>query len=153
MLSSLERELTTSWLSWFMRGQIDRVIPITPARLLPWIVRFMPKTMPSLCKAPLVRSGAGVSYANAHKTCGARQFPENVAVCHFKFLGDFAARVRAESARGEHYRRGAEYIMYADAISRKDRLEFSYEGTQRFRTVDQFVELGLIRNVMSLGAS
>jgi hypothetical protein len=150
MLSSVERELASSWFSWFLRGQIDRVIPLTPARLLPWVVRFIPKTMPSLCKAPLVRSGAGVSYSSAHKTSGARPFPENVVLCHFKFLADFAARVRGEAARGEHYRRGAEYIMYANAISRKDRLDFTYEGTQRFRTVDQFVELGLIRNVTSL---
>jgi hypothetical protein len=150
MLSSVDQELTSGWFNWFIRGQIDRVIPATPARLLPWVVRLMPKTMPSLCKAPPVRTGAGVSYTSAHKTSGGRPFPENVVLCHFKFLADFAARVRAESARGEHYRRGAEYIMYADVISRKHRLELAYEGTQRFRTVDQFVELGLIRNVRSL---
>jgi hypothetical protein len=71
-------------------------------------------------------------------------------LCHFKFLADFAARVRTEAARGEHYRRGAEYIMYADAISQTNRLELAYEGSQWFRTVDQFVELGLIRNIASL---
>jgi hypothetical protein len=155
MLSSLERELASGWFSGLVRGQIDRIIPVTPASLLPWIVRFMPKSVPALFKAPLVRSGAGVTYTSAHYTHGARPFRENVVLCHFKFLADFAARVRAEAARGEHYRRGAEYIMYADAISRKDRVDFTYEGTQRFRTVDQFVELGLIRNVTALlpGAS
>jgi glycosyltransferase involved in cell wall biosynthesis len=150
MLSSLERELATTWFSRFIRGQIDRVLPVTPDLLLPWVVRVIPRSVPSLCKAPLVRSGAGVSYTSAHYTRGARLFAENVVLCHFKFLADFAARVRTEAARGEHYRRGAEYIMYADAISQTNRLELAYEGSQWFRTVDQFVELGLIRNIASL---
>jgi glycosyltransferase involved in cell wall biosynthesis len=150
MLSSFERELATTWVSRFIRGQIDRVLLLTPNLLLPWVVKAFPRTMPALCKTPLVRSGAGVRYTSAHYTYGARLFPENVVLCHFKFLADFAARVRAEAARGEHYRRGAEYILYADAISRKDRLEMAYEGSQRFRTVDQFVELGLIRDIASL---
>jgi Glycosyl transferase family 2 len=150
MLSSLEREVASTWLTGLIRGQIDRVIPVAPARLLPWVVRVMPKSVPCLFKAPLVRSGPDVSYTSAHYTRGTRPFRENVVLCHFKFLADFAAQVRAQAARGEHYRRGAEYIMYADAISQKDRLELAYEGTQWFRTVDQFVELGLIRNVTSL---
>jgi glycosyltransferase involved in cell wall biosynthesis len=149
MLSSIERELATTWFSQWIRGQIDRVLPMTPDLLLPWVVRAFPRSIPSLCKAPLVRSGAGVSYTSAHYTRGARLFPENVVLCHFKFLADFAVRVRAEATRGEHYRRGAEYIMYADAISQKEHLNLVYEGTQRLHTVDQFVELGLIRNVTS----
>jgi Glycosyl transferase family 2 len=150
MLSSLEREIATTWIGRLLGGQVDHLLPLTPDWLLPWVVRAMPKQMPSLCKAPLVCSGAGVSYTSNHSIRGARLFPENVVFCHFKFLADFAARVRVEALRGEHFRRGAEYIMYADAIARNDALELRYDGSQRFRTVDQLVELGLIRNITSL---
>jgi len=147
MLSSLEREKRATWLDHFWRGQIDRVLPLVSDALVPWVVRLMPRQMPSLVKTPLTMTGAGVRYVNAHDVTGARPYRESSVFCHFKFLADFAARVRIEAARGTHYRRGAEYIMYADAIAGRDTIDLRYRNTQRFEGPQQLVELGLIRDI------
>ena len=72
---------------------------------------------------------------------------QNVVFCQFKFLYDFDRPVRAEVARKEHYRHGAEYIMYADLINKHGSLDFRYAGTQKFVSSEQLVSLGLIREM------
>jgi hypothetical protein len=147
LLSSLERELRLTWFGLFMRGQIDRLLPFTPYGMIPWLVSTMPKQMPSLCKLVLARTGCGIRYTNNHGGEGQCLFTENVVVCHFKFLADFADRVRMEASRGEHYRCGAEYIMYADALKGGAALDLRFEGSGRFETVDQLIDLHLIRDI------
>jgi glycosyltransferase involved in cell wall biosynthesis len=150
LLSSLDREFRTTWFSYFLRGQIDRILPIVPDALVPSVVRWMPRQMPALAKVPLVMSGTGFVYSNAHSGHGSSFFHENVVLAHFKFLPDFAARVREEVTRGEHYRRGAEYHMYADAIRGQKRIDFRYAGSRRFAGSEQLLELGLIRDIRPL---
>jgi hypothetical protein len=150
MLSSYDRERSSTWIARFCQGQIDRILPVTPDLLLPWLVRLFPRQMPSLSKAPLVLSGSGVKYVNNHDVEGAVLFRENVVLCHFKFLADFAARVRQEASRGEHYRRGAEYIMYADALSDSRTLTLTYDGSMHFDNVDQLIKLDIIRDIRPL---
>jgi glycosyltransferase involved in cell wall biosynthesis len=150
LLSSLDRALRTTWISYFIRGQIDRILPIVPNALVPWVVRLMPRQMPALAKVPLVMSGTGFTYSNNHGGDGSSFFRENVILAHFKFLSDFAARVREEVTRGEHYRRGAEYHMYADAIRSQSRIDFRYTGSRRFAGSEQLLELGLIRDIRPL---
>jgi hypothetical protein len=147
LLSSFEKEISTTWWSYFIRGQIDRILPIVPDRFLGLLIRIMPKQMPYLHKTPLVLGGSGFSYTNNHGGTGGRVFRENVVLCHFKFLADFAARVRQEINRGEHFRRGAEYIMYRDAMARSNNLVFTYPGSQRFDGAESLIRLGLIRDI------
>lgn len=150
LASSWKREVATGWFTYAVRGQIDRILPLTPDRFLPWVVRMWPKQPPALAKTPLVLSGSGVSYATGHGGPGSRFHRESTVICHFKFLSDFAERVRHEAVRGEHYRRGAEYIVYAEVLKKFNEIDLRYEGTQRFSSVDQFVSLGLIRDVRPL---
>lgn len=150
MLSSYKREISATWVTHFFRGQIDRFIPIVPKWFLPFLVRIMPQTIPALSKAPLVLSGHGIQYENNHNVFGATFYRENCIFGHFKFLADFAERVRTEAARGEHYRRGAEYIRYADAIKQGSNLCMAYEGTRDFEGTAQLVALGLIRDIGDL---
>lgn len=153
LLSSIAREKRATWFDHFLRGQIDRVLPRVSDALVPWVVRLMPRQMPALEKAPLVITGAGISYVNSHNVVGARFHRENVVFCHFKFLADFAAKVRTEAVRGAHYRRGAEYIMYADAIRGRGGIDLRYANTRRFTGAGQLVELGLIRDMRPLFVS
>jgi hypothetical protein len=103
--------------------------------------------MPSLSKVPLVLSGSGFRYVNNHGGGPGRIHAENVVCCHFKFLQDFAIRVSQEAARKEHFRRGAEYIMYVRALNRFGRLDLRYAGTKRFLGSQTLVDLGLIRDI------
>lgn len=146
-LSTMEREASLSWLDLFIREQTDRITHWTPAMLAPTIIRFLPKWMPSLNKTPLTKGGTEFRYGNGHGGSGGRYYKQNVVFCHFKFLYDFDRRVRAEVARKEHYRHGAEYIMYADLINKHGSLDFRYAGTQKFVSSEQLVSLGLIREM------
>jgi hypothetical protein len=150
LLSSYEREIRSTWLDYWIRGQIDRILPRVPDSLVPAVVKVMPRQMPGLTKVPLSVAGARFQYANSHIGSGGRFFHENVSICHFKFLADFDARVRTEAARGEHYRRGAEYIMYAEALDRLGSIDLRYDRTRRFAGADQLVELGFIRDLAHL---
>jgi len=149
LISSFEREVSTGWLTYLVRGQIDRVLPLTPDRFLPWLVRMWPKQPPALAKTPLMLSGSGASYTSNHWGPGSILYRESTVICHFKFLADFGERVRREASRGEHYRRGAEYIILADAVSRFGQIDLRYEGTLKFEGAEQFVNLGLIRDIRS----
>jgi hypothetical protein len=150
LLSSLDREMRTTWLDHFLRGQIDRLLPIVPDALVPWVVSLMPRQMPALAKVPLVLSGTGFTYTNNHGGNGARFFRENVVFAHFKFLPDFAVRVKVEVMRGEHYRRGAEYHMYADILRQHSCIDFRYPGSRHFTGAEQLQQLGLIRDLSPL---
>jgi hypothetical protein len=147
LLSSFDRERETNWVDYFVRGQIDRILPIVPDRLVGTVVRLAPRQMPSLSKVPLVLSGSGFRYVNNHGGGPGRFHAENVVCCHFKFLQDFAIRVSQEAARKEHYRRGAEYIMYVNALNRFGRLDLRYAGTRRFLRSQTLADLGLIRDI------
>jgi len=153
LLSTLDRERRTTWLHYFARGQIDRLLPLTPDALLPLLVRAMPKQMPALSKFPLVRAGEDIRYLNAHSCTGVRPYGENAVLLHYKFLGDFADRVAVECTRREHYRRGSEYLMYARLLRKHGHLDLRYGGTRRFSGADQLVELSLIRDIGPLLAA
>ncbi len=96
LLSSLEKERRTTWVHYFLRGQMDRILPLLPDGLVGLAVRLAPKQMPCLSKVPLAFSGSGFRYVNAHGGSPANFYSENVVFCHFKFLPDFAARVEQE---------------------------------------------------------
>ena len=147
LLSSFEREVTSNWIDLTIRGQISRLLRYAPRKMVPMIVRYWPKQLPEMLKYPFVRCGLGVEYASPHYIQNAVLFDRNVVVCHFKFLADFAERVRVEVKRGEHYRGGAEYMMYLDAIEKAGYIDLRYPGTVRFAGVDQLVHMGLIRDL------
>lgn len=147
ILSSFAKECKTNWVHYFFRGQIDRILPLVPDHLVHLVVRLVPRQMPALSKVPLVLSGSGFRYSNSHGGGPGRFYRENVVFCHFKFLPDFAARVKQEAIRQEHFRRGAEYIMYARALDQAGRLDLRYEGTKRFSGAETLIQLGLIRDI------
>jgi glycosyltransferase involved in cell wall biosynthesis len=146
-LSTMERERSVTWLDLFIREQTDRIVHWTPALFVQTIVRHLPKWMPALNKTPLTKGGTEFQYGNNHGGSGGKYYKQNVVLCHFKFLHDFDQRVRTEVARKEHYRHGAEYVMYADLIGKHGCLDFRYAGTQRFVSSEQLVSLGLIRDM------
>jgi len=147
ILSSFEKEARSTWVDYWLCGQMDRILPHVPDSLVATVVRSMPRQMPCLSKVPLVLTGSGFRYTNAHGGTGGHLHGENMVLCHFKFLADFARRVNEEAARKEHYRRGTEYILYADTIRRRGHLDLSYERSTEFKGAEQLVELGLIRDI------
>lgn len=147
LFSNMNREVNLSWVGLTVRGQIDRLLPVAPQRAVPLLIKYWPKQLPAIIKYPIAKSGIGISYSNAHSIGGARPYHRNVVLCHFKFLADFAKRVRIEVQRGEHYRGGAEYRMYLELVEREGHIDLRYPGSVRFKDVQQLVDLNLIRDL------
>ncbi|ARU17094.1 glycosyltransferase family 2 protein [Croceicoccus marinus] len=152
LMSSVRREARSNWRTYWLRGQSDRVLPRMPRRFLPLALRALPTQMPVLAKYPLVQTQTKVSYHHCHAVGNADVFRESTVLLHFKFLADFADRVRREVERGEHYNGGAEYVRYADMIRRHKGMDLRYPGSARFQGSDQLIEMGLIRDVSDFGA-
>lgn len=142
-LSSIDREMKLGWLGRTWRGQIDRLLPYIPDRHLNLLFHVFPQTVPALFKSPLVRTSLDIEYENNHDVKGATYYERNAIICHFKFLADFADKVRGEVHRKEHYRRGAEYFAYQNMIERGDDLDFRFEKTECFQSSEQLRCLGL----------
>ena len=100
---------------------------------------------PCLTKVPLVRWDAQSQYLNVnHFVSPKRVAAESGVLLHFKFLQDFHARAEREAARGEYYDGAIEFRRYAARLRVDPRVTFRYEGSARFETSDQLVELGLM---------
>jgi glycosyltransferase involved in cell wall biosynthesis len=150
LLSTFDREVGTTWVDYFFRGQLDRLLNLAQGPLASWIIEHFPASMPALKKTPMLR-GSAVSYINNHDVAGAVYHQRNCVHLHFKFAGDFFAKMQSAELRKEHYRQGAEYILYARAIAQRGQSSiYSDQDSRRFVSANTLVEAGLIRDIHDL---
>lgn len=149
----LKAEARTTWVDYFLRGQIDRFVPLVPDFAFPAFVRFFESQPPHLQKVPFVRpADAGFRYLKGAHACDPLPLADESAVlCHFKFTADFYDRILVEVQRGEHFRRGAQYIRYKQLIVDEGRDSFVYPGSVTYRGSRQLVDLGVIRRLSTIG--
>jgi hypothetical protein len=146
-MSDLEREARTNWVDYLVRAQIGRVLAATPTAWRQFVVEHYPPQPPGLDKTPLTlnrRSGAeDLPYANSHGVHDPAFAQETVVLLHFKFTSDLRDKVDAELLRQEHFRYGAEYMMYHKLIQDRRNLDLFKPGlTERFTSSDVFDRLG-----------
>jgi glycosyltransferase involved in cell wall biosynthesis len=107
-----------------------------------------PKFPPSLNKVPLVYWNANLSYADAaHYLYNAQIATETGALLHFKFLGDFAARMGDATLAAAYFNQGEEYKRYNARLRSQDNIRFQCNLTVPFNGSRQLIDLGLIRLV------
>lgn len=107
-----------------------------------------PKLPPSLNKVPLVYWNASLSYADgAHYLYNAKIATETGALLHFKFLGDFAARMGDATLATAYFNQGEEYRRYNARLKSQDDIRFQCNLTVPFKGSRQLIDLGLIRLV------
>jgi glycosyltransferase involved in cell wall biosynthesis len=105
-----------------------------------------PKFPPSLNKVPLVYWNASLSYADgAHYLYNAKIAAETGALLHFKFLGDFAARIGNATLAAAYFNQGEEYKRYNARLKSQDDIRFQCNLTVPFKGSRQLIDLGLIR--------
>ena len=97
-------------------------------------------------KVPLIRWRPEIKYTSSKHTA----FPCRLAdisgmLLHFKYLPEFAAQVRAEVARGQHFLGAKEYRAYLRRLEQGEAFSFKAAVSQRYRDSSQLVELGLMR--------
>ena len=101
---------------------------------------------PVLQKVPLIRWRPEIKYTSSKHTA----FPCRLAdvsgmLLHFKYLPEFAAQVRAEVARGQHFLGAKEYRAYLRRLEQGEAFSFMAAVSQRYRDSRQLVELGLMQ--------
>jgi glycosyltransferase involved in cell wall biosynthesis len=151
--SSLEKEANTTWLDYFVRGQIDRIERWVPKSARPQLSRLFEKQPPHLQKVPIVKpvSGSGFRYyMNAHSCSRLPLHHENAVLCHFKFTASFVEKAKREVERGEHYRGGSQYQRYLQLLTQGESSSVCYEGTVSYGGTRALCDLGLIRSLTEL---
>jgi hypothetical protein len=147
LLSSLAREMKTTWIDYLIRGQLDRILKYVPARFRRKVIETYPTQMPALGKTPFTKCGHG-DYQNSHSLVEPPTpvyAEETVVLLHYKFTSDLYNKIKVESQRGEHFRFGAEYILYDRVISKiGDILLFSEEHSAEFVTARDLEEAHLV---------
>jgi hypothetical protein len=105
-----------------------------------------PKFPPSLNKVPLVYWNASLSYADgAHYLYNAKIATETGVLLHFKFLGDFAARMGNATLAAAYFNQGEEYKRYNARLKSQGDIRFQCNLTVPFKGSRQLIDLGLIR--------
>jgi hypothetical protein len=114
--------------------------------------RDSPETSPALNKVPLIKWRFGYEYVlNQHALSPLRLnrphgWHNHVtgAILHFKFDRQFAARVKEEVEREQHYTGSAEYKKYLAHYEKHSELDFIYPGSRAYQSTQTLVDAGLI---------
>lgn len=101
---------------------------------------------PVLQKVPLIRWRPEIKYTSSkHTAFPCRLADVSGALLHFKYLPEFAAQVRAEVSRGQHFLGAKEYRAYQRRLEHGEDLSLIAAASQRYRDSMQLVELGLMQ--------
>ncbi len=99
---------------------------------------------PFLPKVPLVKWQAGRVYeASTHVISNIAPAELTGALLHFKFFGDFSARVALEAQRGEHFEGARQYVAYSQVMRREPDLSLFNDRSVRYQDSLQLAELGI----------
>lgn len=105
-----------------------------------------PNAGPVLQKVPLIRWAPDIKYTSSkHTAFPCRLADVTGALLHFKYLPGFAAAVREEVARGQHYLGAKEYRSYLRRLEAGESPSLMGPPSRRYRDSGQLVALGLIQ--------
>jgi hypothetical protein len=96
-------------------------------------------------KIPLVKWRRGYAFVTSHRLNHIRLAPITGALLHFKYFQDFGARVRKAIESGMHYDGSSEYWRYGELLVKNPALSMAYEGSTRYRSTHDLVQLQLIQ--------
>ncbi len=99
-----------------------------------------------LTKHPLIFLEAPVQpiTPSAHGACGARVADLSCVLYHYKFIKDFAQRVRQAVAEENYYLASQEYKQYLAVLEREPVLSFDLPGAWPVASADELVERGFL---------
>jgi glycosyltransferase involved in cell wall biosynthesis len=90
--------------------------------------------------------------AGAHFLQKARPSDIRGALLHFKYLQDFAANVKREVERNQHWHNAVEYKRYLSRLDSSPELDFHSSSSTRFANSRQLVVLNLMKSSERLNA-
>lgn len=108
-----------------------------------------PHIAPQLTKYPLFRLGPNETLVSPHYIDPPleRDDPCFIALLHFKFDNDAAARIADAVATGQYWRNSYEYRVYREAIERVPGFTLMSELSRRYESPADLVRLGIIDTI------
>ena len=97
-----------------------------------------------LTKHPLLRPRRGVTLTTSHEVRGARLADFSSVLYHYKFAGDFRARVEDAVRHGHYYAGSAEYRQYQQVLDAAPDLTLDGPHAEQLESPDQLVERGFL---------
>lgn len=117
-----------------------------PRHRLFWESKNHMKASPVLKKIPLVKWRKDFAYlASTHNMLNVRLAETTGVLQHFKFFSDFIVNSEVETARKEHWDEASQYAIYWNEFQSNDQLSAYYEGSVKFESSSQLLELGLMK--------
>jgi len=108
---------------------------------------------PCLGKFPLVKFNNRIFLSRGtHFVQNARPSDIRGALLHFKYLNDFAANVKREVEREQHWHNAIEYKKYLSELQSSPDFDFHSTVSTRFINSHQLVELNLMKSSERLNA-
>jgi glycosyltransferase involved in cell wall biosynthesis len=147
LFSNYHDEVRSGYLDYWIRGQLDRILYFIPKQYCRAIIERYPLQLPTLQKVPITR-GHG-KYHHAHTYSDVQYASHNCVLLHFKFTSELSRRIDVEIERGEHFRSGAEYVLYRKHLYEGARLLSLYDPAlcARFHDSQTLEEYNLIRSM------
>lgn len=117
-----------------------------PRHRLFWQGRGLEYPSPVLQKYPLIRWSADLTLeASTHILTGVQVAPVTGLLMHFKFLQDFAPKVRDEATRGEHFAEARQYRAYDAVMAEAPATHAMADVSERYESTVRMVALGLMK--------
>jgi glycosyltransferase involved in cell wall biosynthesis len=121
--------------AWIHGGPRDRLIDFKPFQ----------DGSPLLTKVPLVRWRRGMAYLlSTHQMTPATLFPVLAVLLHFKFLSDVRARVATAVEGAWHGGAERDFLAYQAHLASNQTFRLHHEGSVRYESSRQLVELGVM---------
>ncbi len=109
--------------------------------------RIDPRFRPQLTKYPLLKFAADDVAYNPHLVWPPDEHPDDpcwIGLLHYKFDGDFLARVEDAIRRRQYWNESFEYAVYSEALGRDPCLDLYWHGSRRYASSADLLEAGLI---------
>jgi len=101
------------------------------------------RTVDILTKVPLFRAGRGIKmFYICHQLTPAKISQKRGALLHFKFIGPFMDKIRAEAERGVHFSGGKRYKLLAEYFEQHTDTTLLGPESVRYEHVEQLSKLG-----------
>lgn len=81
---------------------------------------------------------------NNHRIYGIKLADFSTVLRHYKWVPGFEEYVEASVIENNHWSDSHDYRHYQDTLVGTDRLQLHYEGTQKYQSADQLLDLGLL---------
>ena len=136
LYSNVDKDLKRGWITYFIAGQVDRIVRFVPLSLMPLLARIWPRPTFAQYKKPINHIKDGFRYTSSHNSTNVKTAPYQLGILHLKFSKELMQKIEPKFSYENHYQRGLERFRLSGAMRRRKSRSFiyahsiQYEGSQ-----------------------